>query len=143
MRVLRSRRAVVAMLVVYLLAVARITLWPKPAPDETFDIVRAVLDWLRALGLPATYLGLEFTANIAMFAPFGILVGILVPRRRAWTVVVLGAATSVAIELAQLTFLPDRVADPRDLVANTLGTLCGLGLLLLVRARTVDARADR
>lgn len=128
----RSRRITVALLVAYLALVARVTLWPEPGPDRTFDVVRAVIGWLDSHGIAVTYLGVEFAANIAMFVPFGILVGLLVPRRRAWLVIVLGAATSVAIELAQLAFLPTRVADVRDVVANTLGAAAGLALLLLV-----------
>ncbi|WP_456786649.1 VanZ family protein [Cellulomonas sp. P5_C5] len=135
----RSRRVTVAALVVYLALVARITLWPEPAPDETFDLVRAALDLLRSLGLPLTYSGLEFAANIAMFVPFGVLVGLLTPPRRVWLVIGAGAATSVAIELAQLAFLPERVSDPRDVVANTLGTAIGVGLLTLTRLARVRA----
>jgi len=135
----RSRRLTGVALAVYLLGVARVTLWPEPAPDDTFDIVRAVLDWLEAHGIPLSYAGLESAANVVMFVPFGILVGLLLPRRPPWTVIALGAGTSVAIELAQLAFLPSRVSDPRDVVANTLGAAVGVGLLRLWTARTTTA----
>ena len=120
----------------YLVGLARVTLWPRLADDDGFDLVRTVLSWLNSVGIGLTYSVTEFLANIALFVPFGILVSLLLPRRRAWTVVALGLATSAVIELAQLLFLPHRVADVRDLVANTLGTALGVGILLLVRRRS-------
>src|SRR4051794_18116674 len=110
------RRKTVAVLVTYLLLVARLTLWPEPAPDETFDVVRAVVGWLSDHGVPVTYAGVEAVSNVLMFVPFGVLVGLLV--RRWWAVVLLGCATSAAIELAQLAFLPTRVATVQDVALN-------------------------
>ncbi|WP_421742074.1 VanZ family protein [Cellulomonas sp.] len=129
-----ARRVQTALFVVYLVGLVRVTLWPKLGPDDGFDLVRTVLTWLDAHGFPLTYSATEFLANIVLFVPFGLLVGLLT-RLRPWTVVGLGLATSVAIELAQLLFRPDRVADVRDLVANTLGTAVGVGVLLAARAR--------
>ena len=92
-----------------------------------------VLGWINATGIALTYSATEFLANIALFVPFGILVSLLWPRRSPWTVIALGLATSAAIELAQLLFLPHRVSDVRDLVANTLGTAVGVAVLLVAR----------
>lgn len=125
-------------LVVYLALVARLTLWPAPAPSSTFDVVRAVLDWLSGWGVPITYAGLEAGANVVMFLPFGVLVGLLV--RRSWLVVVLGFALSATIELAQLLFLPSRVPTVQDVVLNTLGA--ALGVLGLRLVRSVAARRE-
>ncbi len=129
----RSRRVTVALLVVYLLVLARITLWPSLGPDDGFDVVRAVLAWLDDHGIPLTYSATELVANIVLFVPFGVLVGLL--RGRTWVVVALGLATSLVIETTQLLLLPDRVADVRDLLANTLGTAVGLGVLVLADRR--------
>lgn len=120
---------------VYLVALARVTLWPQLADDDGFDLVHTILTWLSSLGIGLTYSVTEFLANIALFVPFGILVSLLLPRRPAWMVIALGLATSTVIELAQLLFLPHRVSDVRDLVANTLGTALGVGILLLVARR--------
>lgn len=127
-----SRRGVVAALVVYLLLVARLTLWPAPAPSSTFDVVRAVLAWLSRVGIPLSYAGLEALANVLMFVPFGVLVSLLV--RRTWLVVVLGLCLSSAIELAQLLLLPTRVPTLQDVVLNTLGAALGVLGLQLVRS---------
>jgi hypothetical protein len=117
-------RRVVVVLVLYLGLVARVTLWPQPAPDETFDVVRAVVAWLSDRGVPVTYGGVEAVSNVVMFVPFGVLVGLLV--RRWWVVVLLACATSTAIELAQLAFLPTRVPTVQDVVLNTLGAALGV-----------------
>ena len=130
----RTRTVSRVLLAVYLVGLVRVTLWPRLGPDDTFDLVRTVLAWLNAHGFPLSFSVTEFLANIALFVPFGILVGLL-SRLRPWTVVGLGLATSAVIELAQLLFLPDRVSDVRDLVANTLGTAVGVAVLLAVRAR--------
>lgn len=131
--VTRSMRVTIALLVVYLVGLARVTLWPRLGDDDGFDLVRTFLGWINSAGIALTYSATEFLANIALFVPFGILVSLLRPRWPAWTVVALGLATSCAIELAQLLFLPHRVSDARDLVANTLGTVVGVAVLLVVR----------
>ena len=127
----RARRLTITLFVVYLLGLVRVTLWPQIGADKGFDLVRAALAWLHSIGVPLSYSTTEFVANIVLFVPFGVLVGLLT-RWRPWLVVLAGALTSGVIELAQLLFLPDRVADVRDVVANTLGT--GLGVLILLRS---------
>jgi glycopeptide antibiotics resistance protein len=130
----RARTVTRVLLVVYLVGLARVTLWPRLAPDDSFDLLRTVLAWLGSHGFPLSFGLTEFLANNALFVPFGILVG-LMSRLRPWTVVALGLATSGLIELAQLVFLPDRVSDVRDLEANTLGTAVGVAVLLAAHAR--------
>jgi len=133
-RVLGGRRGVIVVLVVYLALVARVTLWPQAAPDDVFDYVREVTGWLTRHHVPIGYDVVEAASNVVMFVPFGVLVGLLVRRR--WLVVVLGCGLSVAIETCQALFLPTRVADPRDVVMNTLGAL--VGVLLVPAARRVS-----
>ena len=141
-RVLQTapRRVVVAALVVYLAVVACVTLWPAPASPSTFDLVRAVLAWLARAGVPLTYAGLEAAANVVMFVPFGVLVGLLV--RRSWLVVVLGFALSAGIETAQLLFLPSRFPTVQDVALNTLGAGIGVLGLRLVQGMAIRRRAD-
>lgn len=128
---IRTRRAVAAVFAVYLVGVARLTLWPEAFSDQTGDSIRTVIAWLTARGLPVTYAGVEAAANVALFVPFGVLAGLLVSRRRWWVVLAAGCATSAAIETSQLLFLPTRVATVQDVVLNALGT--ALGLLVLAR----------
>jgi glycopeptide antibiotics resistance protein len=77
---------------------------------------------------------LEFLANIAMFAPIGLFFVLLFGRRRWWLAVVLGVALTVGIEFTQ-QFIPNRVSDPRDIVANSLGSMIGVLVALAVTAR--------
>jgi len=119
------------LLTVYLAAVAAVTLGPAPADDGTLGVVRSAVAWLAARGLPVTYPGVEAVANVVMFVPFGVLVGLLLPARRWWLVVLLGAATSGLVETAQ-RWLPTRYPTLQDVVMNTLGAAVGVGVLALV-----------
>jgi len=83
---------------------------------------------------------LEFAANVLMFIPFGIFFVLLLGRRRWWVAVLMGMVLTVGIEFAQ-QFIPHRVSDVRDLVSNTIGTVIGTLLALLLTA--AKARADR
>lgn len=52
----------------------------------------------------------------------------------------LGLALSGAIELTQALFLDTRVPDARDLLANTLGAVVGMLLMLLLAFLLVPSR---
>ncbi len=78
---------------------------------------------------------LEFAANVLLFVPLGVLVPMAWGKFNALVAlgaIGLGLAVSVCVELAQLG-IPGRVADPRDLMSNTLGVIVGLGFLIAVR----------
>lgn len=122
-----ARRVVVAGLVAWSLVLVRLTLWPQLATPGQEDWVRAAVAALAARGAPVTYLGLEAVANVLLFVPFGLLVGLLLPTRR-WRVVPAGLALSALIETTQLLALPDRVATVQDVVLNTLGAAVGWAL---------------
>ena len=73
----------------------------------------------------------ESLANAAMFVPLGASLGLAV-RARAWPVVLLiGAALSVGVEIAQ-SRIPGRVPDVQDVVANVGGDVIGLALAVAV-----------
>ena len=72
---------------------------------------------------------IEFLANVAVFVLWGALAAAVVGRRRWWLAALGGAALSLVIEVMQISTA--RISDPRDLVANTLGTLIGVTLVLL------------
>lgn len=122
----------------YLAIVGWITLGPAPYDDETGDTLARILAALAGFAPTAwiTFDVVEFTANVALFVPLGILVVLWLGGRRWWLAPIAGLVISGAIELIQLLFLETRVADARDLLANTLGALLGgLGMLLVRRAR--------
>jgi glycopeptide antibiotics resistance protein len=83
----------------------------------------------------------EFAANILLFVPLGVLVAALLGGRRQWWAVPIGAMLSGLIEVAQLLFLPSRVPDGRDVLANTLGTVIGAVIVWsLSGARSVPSQ---
>jgi glycopeptide antibiotics resistance protein len=115
---------------VYLLAVGWLTLGPQPADAGPDGFVRQILAVLRQSALTSwlSYDGVEFTANVVMFVPMGVLFTLLFGLRRWWLALVIGIAATCLIEGAQV-FIPTRVSDVRDLVANTLGTLLGIAIV--------------
>lgn len=135
--------------VVYLPVVGLLTLGPtlwrtRPASGD-YDVLSPAtwLDpdtWVR-IGSP------EFVANILLFVPLGLLLRLAIPRGTWLGATLLGGVASVAIEVLQV-WTP-RVSDPRDIVANTLGTLAGallgsmLGLVASAVARRKPARGVR
>ncbi len=82
--------------------------------------------------------------NVLMFVPVGLFFLLLVGRRQWWAAVLLGVALTVGIEVVQL-FLPDRVSDLRDIVANSVGAFVGVMAALVVTwpAAARRARAER
>lgn len=122
-----TRRVAAGLLAAYSLAVVVIVAWPTPVDREAHGLIIRVLkglhrrDLLMFLGYPQ----LEFLANVAMFVPLGLLVGILFGRRLWGLAVLLGFGVSAAIELFQFVVLPDRFATVDDVIANTLGALVG------------------
>ncbi|MHA7239324.1 VanZ family protein [Arthrobacter sp. TMS1-12-1] len=135
-----------ALCVVWLLTVALIVLWPTPVDRAGGEWLSRVLNDLHARGLPGaiTYRKVEFASNILMFVPFGLFWFILAPRGWRWAGPLAGFVLSFLIELTQFLLLPQRVATPSDVLANTLGAVlgCGTGWLLL-RIRPAISSAPR
>jgi glycopeptide antibiotics resistance protein len=86
--------------------------------------------------------------NVVVFVPLGVLLPLVARVRSVGRVVLIGFLVSLAMELVQLlnavTARGGHIADVDDLLANTVGTPIGYGLLqlaLLVPAlrRVVDA----
>lgn len=120
----RMRRALVAALLVYVVALALIAFWPTHVDRDAGPLLSAierVFPW-------ATYRRIEFTANIALFVPFGVL---LTPLLRSWPIALAcGVGASLAIELVQEVVLPGRTASALDVLANSLGTAVGVVVAL-------------
>jgi glycopeptide antibiotics resistance protein len=130
--------------VVYLAVVGWITLGPQPIDTgNSYWLWRALRffsshDSTRWL----TYDRVEFLANVAMFVPIGIFFVLLFGRRLWFMSVISGVLLTLAIEFAQ-RFIPGRVSDLRDLVANSLGTVVGvLVALVLTQAKARRPRTQ-
>jgi hypothetical protein len=94
----------------------------RPEPDQT-RAAEATPLWCLVCG---DHGGVDVINNILLFIPFalGLRLG-GVPRR---TVLLVGAASSLTIELLQLTLIAGRDASLSDVLTNSLGT--GVGALL-------------
>jgi glycopeptide antibiotics resistance protein len=138
---MRRRPALAAVTGVYLLAVAWITLNPFPPDPHGNGLLKQLLAAFASTPALAwiDFDVVEFTANVVMFVPMGVLFTLLLGLRRWWLALLIGVASTCFIEGVQL-FLPNRYSDVRDLVANTLGTLIGIAIVALV---VVGARRRR
>ena len=73
----------------------------------------------------------QFLLNIIMFVPLGLLLPVVFKKMRSWRAVfAVSFALSLATELLQL--ISYRGTDIDDVIANTLGGLCGFALYLLI-----------
>lgn len=73
----------------------------------------------------------QFLLNIIMFVPLGFLLPVVFKRLRSWHgVLVVSLAFTVATELLQL--ISYRGTDIDDVIANTVGGLCGFALYLVM-----------
>lgn len=135
----RRRRVICVITAVYLAIVGALTLGPQPSDAMTrhlsADIILGVGRF--APGLNFRYSDLEFAANIGMFVPLGILFVVAFGRNKWWAAALVGAALTLLIEGAQ-RYIPDRVSDPRDVLANITGA--GVGALIALIATGLTAR---
>lgn len=80
----------------------------------------------------------EMVANVALFVPFGVYLGLLAPRWGWGRIGVLAAVVSVGFETAQYV-LAVGSSDVTDVILNTAGAVAGVVLLAVVR-RALGAR---
>jgi glycopeptide antibiotics resistance protein len=127
----------VALFVVYLVLLAWTVVWKLDVP-----YVGAAALLPRPIKLipfvPSAEAGasapLEVVANVVLFVPFGVYLGLLVPAWPwwKWTGALLGA--SFLLETTQ-HLLSTGSFDTTDIIANAAGGLTGAGLVVLARRR--------
>jgi len=144
--VFRQHPVLTILTVAYLGVVGWITLGPQPVGPDQEALIFRVLGWLGRVEWLAwvRYSTVEFVANALMFLPIGLFFLLLFGRRLWLLAAALGAGLSAVIEFAQL-FIPARVSDPRDLLANSVGAAVGvlIGLVVTWPAALRRARAAR
>ncbi|MFT4230900.1 MAG: VanZ family protein [Microbacterium sp.] len=139
------RHVIVGVLaVVYGSFLAVVAFWPSPVDRPVASLLERAIDELHERGVPSfvDYGFLESSANIALFVPVGLLLGLALPVRWWPGAVVLGPLLSMAIELAQGLFLSARYASWGDVLANSVGATIGVLLALTLRA-VVALRDER
>jgi glycopeptide antibiotics resistance protein len=99
---------------------------------------------LHRSGLPdwIGYGAVESGANVLLFVPFGLLATLGLQPKHRWAPIALGLASSAAIELGQLLFLPARTASWADVLANTSGAALGVLAALALRKRAPNTAED-
>jgi len=148
-RYARLRRTARWLTAAYVVALGFIALWPTPVDRGARGSIASTLAWLHTHGVPTwvDYDVIEFTANIALFVPVGLLTVVLFGSTRLWAGVLAGLMLSCAIELSQRLFLPGRFSSLLDVLANTAGAYAGalfaVVLLTVLRGRTSPARAPQ
>jgi glycopeptide antibiotics resistance protein len=131
-----GRLVVRLLLAVYTAAVTVIAFWPVPVDQGMRVGVLRFAAFVRANGfIGLQYEHIEFTANLLMFIPLGLLLTLaLRPRPARWVPPLAGFVASMLIELVQFTLLPQRFTTVSDVIANTIGGALGwLTALAVVR----------
>ncbi len=138
-RPVRRMAAVLLWLIAGVVAV--IVFWPGPPDPGGQSALRDYLEQAHAGGLPSwiNFDLVQNLANVAMFAPLGLL-GSLALRRHNYLIVAYAAVASGLIELIQLLLLPHRVASLLDVAANTAGALVGFLLSIPALRRRLRRR---
>lgn len=131
----RTHRRAIACLATYVVLLGLVAFWPEHV-DKGISPFLAELT--KAIPL-ITYRRLEFGANIALFVPFGVLLALLLARRR-YLVLPIAFLASLLIESVQAVLLPGRTPSVLDIVANTAGVCVGLLAVELIQLRRRRSR---
>ena len=125
----------VVLFVVYLVLLAWIVLWKLDIPWVGGGAQRQIklVPFVRTADAGPTA-PFDLIANIALFVPFGLYLGLLAPSWRWWKVTGALVASSVVLEVVQYVLAVGR-SDITDVIVNAAGGLVGFGLLAVARHR--------
>ncbi|MGR0320723.1 VanZ family protein [Agromyces sp. ZXT2-3] len=124
---MRPSRAAAVLLFAYAVVVMWLTLGPAPGAVYGNQAPGGVLDpgiWFDA-DTWAIGSRTEFELNVLLFVPFGALLAFAVRGAPPIVPAAMAAGFALLIEIAQIP-MADRISDPRDLVANSLGAVIGI-----------------
>ena len=133
-----AKTSLVVLSSVYLLLLAWIVLWKLGVPwvGGVYRVIKLVP--FAPSGDEGASTPFEVMANLALFVPFGVYLGLLAPSWAWWKAAGAIAGASMVLEATQY-ILGIGSSDVTDVVVNTAGGLAGLGLLALAR-RKLQAR---
>ena len=125
-----ARRILFILIAVYAVGLAVVAFWPVPVDRGIHGVLLRLIAVLDTHGLPfVSYAMVEFTANVVLFLPLGLLLAAATRRGSRLLALAFCIAASLAIELGQAVFLPERFASPLDLLANSLGAAIGVAVV--------------
>jgi glycopeptide antibiotics resistance protein len=134
----RGRSWLVGLFVAYLVLLVWIVLWKLQLPYVGEGELRHIkLVPFAPTAEDGASEPLEVMANVVLFVPFGLYLGLLAPSWSWWKLAAVVAGSSLTLEVTQWV-LSIGSCDVTDLFVNTAGGLAGLGLLISARRRLQD-----
>jgi glycopeptide antibiotics resistance protein len=119
------------MFVIYLILLGWIVLWKLETPWVGADRAIKLVPFVATASSGASAPG-EVMANLLLFVPFGVYLGLLAQSRRWWNTTWVCTGASLALEGSQYVLGVGR-SDATDVIVNTLGGLAGLAALAVAR----------
>ena len=131
---IRKRDLFAIALVIYLIALLTFTFFPRPIlesgnPSAIAEYLQTHANFFYKILYADTHL--VAIGNLFMLTPCVYLAKLVFPQVKLIKLFLLGVFLSLTIELSQL-FIPDRVSDPVDFLANSVSVLLGIFLVRLL-----------
>jgi VanZ family protein len=122
-------------LVIYLIALLTFTFFPRPIlesgnPSAIAEYLQTHANFFYKILYADTHL--VVIGNLFMLTPFVYLAKLVFPQVKLITLFLSGVFISLTIELSQV-FIPGRVSDPVDFLANSASVLLGIFLVRLLQ----------
>ena len=133
-RNIRKRDLFAIALVIYLIALLTFTFFPRPIlesgnPSAIAEYLQTHANFFYKILYADTHL--VAIGNLFMLTPFVYLAKLVFPQVKLIKLFLLGVFLSLTIEISQL-FIPGRVSDPVDFLANSESVLLGIFLVRLL-----------
>ena len=121
-------------MVIYLIALLTFTFFPRPIlesgnPSAVAEYLQTHANFFYKILYADTHL--VAIGNLFMLTPFVYLAKLVFPQVKLIKLFLFGVFISLAIELSQI-FIPGRVSDPVDFLANSASVLLGIFLVRLL-----------
>ena len=134
-RNIRKRDLFAIALVIYLIALLTFTFFPRPIlesgnPSAIAEYLQTHANFFYKILYADTHL--VALGNLFMLTPFVYLGKLVFPQVKLIKLFLFGVFISLTIELSQV-FIPGRVSDPVDFLANSASVLLGIFLVRLLQ----------
>ena len=134
-RNIRKRDLFAIALVIYLIALLTFTFFPRPIlesgnPSAIAEYLQTHANFFYKILYADTHL--VAIGNLFMLTPFVYLAKLVFPKVKLLILFLSGEFISLTIELSQV-FIPGRVSDPVDFLANSASVLLGIFLVRLLQ----------
>ena len=132
---IRKRDLFAIALVIYLIVLLTFTFFPRPIlesgnPSAIAEYLQTHANFFYKILYADTHL--VAIGNLFMLTPFVYLAKLVFPKVKLLILFLSGVFISLTIELSQV-FIPGRVSDPVDFLANSASVLLGIFLVRLLQ----------